>query len=72
MRKVEDGLWIVDVVTDLVYSPDDNGFYFVEHSSQDDNYDTRTSQTFPTKNDAELALQNSMWDKDSIKWNEWS
>lgn len=55
---VEDVL-IVNSNTDLVHSPDDNGWYFHDYKQD------RTSIIYPTFDDAEHA-----WDSGKVKWDE--
>jgi len=51
---------------DLVYSPDDNGYYYQEYSKTS-NKCRVSKQTYPTKDDAITALHNY-----AVKWTKWN
>ena len=65
LMELDDGIWSVSKTTDLVYSPDDNGYYFHEYKPGN-GLKERVSIVYPTKHNALQA-----WGTDEVEWEKW-
>lgn len=69
LREMDEGIWLVgndDSLTDLVHSPDDDGYYFSESKQGENVILSRTSEVYPSKGAARKA-----WDSNKVKWDDW-